>query len=74
MPPALPRKGRGWWPAQRPDDVLRNLSDSTMVPWDRKAENEELMAELWDKLGVVLETSDSSGNPVFIETQRTLAE
>jgi hypothetical protein len=72
VPPAPRRKGRGWWPAQRPDDVLRNPGDVAMVRWDRGADTEELMVNNWDQLGVVLQTTDSSGNLAFVETQRTL--
>jgi hypothetical protein len=67
-----PDKGRGWWPAQRPDDVLLGPDDAAMVRWDRGADTEPLMVDNWHKLGVVLETVDSAGAPAFIETQRTL--
>lgn len=67
--PAL--KGRGWWPAQRPDHVLRHPADATMVNWDRGAEGMQAMVDLWDQLGIVLEDLSSS---TFIETQRTLPE
>lgn len=66
------RKGRGWWPAQRPDDVLLAADDTTMVSWQVGAEDEQLMVDHWDGLGIVLETKDSAGSPAFIETQRTL--
>jgi hypothetical protein len=71
-PPAPRRKGRGWWPAQRPDDVLTDPGATTMVAWDRGANTEELMVNNWDRLGVVLRTNDAAGNPVFLEMQRTL--
>jgi hypothetical protein len=72
VPPAPRGKGRGWWPAQRPDDVLLNADDTDMVRWDRGADTEELMVNNWDRLGVVLETKDSAGDTAFVETQRTL--
>jgi hypothetical protein len=72
--PLLPRQGRGWWPAQRPDDVLRNPDDANMVRWDRKAEDEASMVELWDQLGIVLETTDGAGKQAFSEVLRTLPE
>jgi len=63
-PPAPALKGRGWWPAQRPDHVLKNPADTTMVDWDRGAKGMQSMVDLWDQLGVVLEDSASS---TFIE-------
>jgi hypothetical protein len=73
-PPVPALKGRGWWPAQRPDHVLKHPNDVAMVDWDRGANAEDLMVELWHQLGIVLETTDSLGAPAFIETQRTLPE
>lgn len=70
--PALPIKGRGWWPAQRPDDVLLRPDDETMKEWARGADTKALMVKFWDQLGVVLETTNASGAVAFIETQRTL--
>ena len=70
-PPVPALKGRGWWPAQRPDHVLKHPTDITMLNWDRGAEGMQSMVDLWDQLGVVLEDSGSSA---FIETQRTLPE
>jgi hypothetical protein len=69
-------KGRGWWPAQRPDHVLRKPDDiaSAMVDWDRAARDPDQMVANWDQLGVVLETQNAAGSRVFVETQRTLAE
>jgi hypothetical protein len=66
------RKGRGWWPAQRPDDVLLGPDDSTMVSWQVGADTMDLMVKNWDGLGIVLETTDSAGQPAWVETQRTL--
>ena len=72
IPPAPRRKGRGWWPAQRPDDVRTNPNSIAMVRWDRGADTEELMVNHWHQLGIVLSTTDASGNEVFVEDQRTL--
>jgi len=30
------------------------------------------MVDQWDQLGVILEATDSSGAPAFVETQRNL--
>jgi hypothetical protein len=67
-------KGRGWWPAQRPDHVLLQPNDDTseMVSWQRGAENPDKLVLNWDKLGVVLETTDPVAGTVFIETQRLM--
>ena len=70
-PPAPQFKGRGWWPAQRPDHVLKNAADVTMPNWDRGAEGMQSMVDLWDQLGVVLKDSSSAA---FIEQQRMLPE
>lgn len=67
------RKGRGWWPAQRPDDVFLKPDDTTMARWDVGADTEAKMVDNWDRLGIVLPATDSLGNPVFVETQRVLA-
>lgn len=66
--------GRGWWPAQRPDHVLRTTASATMDNWDRKANTKDLMVRFWDQLGIVLEKQDATGQSMFIETQRTLPE
>jgi hypothetical protein len=71
-PPVPPFKGRGWWPAQRPDDVLLHPDDAAMVPWARGVDSWQSMVDQWDQLGVVLQTADSSGAPAFVETQRNL--
>ena len=66
--------GRGWWPAQRPAHVLLKPDDSAaaMVEWQTGAKTPDLLVPNWDKLGVVLQTVDSGGDPAFIETQRIL--
>ena len=73
-PSGPPLRGRGWWPAQRPDHVLLQPGDgiAAMVDWDRGAATFPLMVQNWHKLGVVLETKDAGGQPAFVETQRTL--
>jgi hypothetical protein len=51
----------------KPDDVV-----SAMQDWQRGAETPDTLVTNWDKLGVVLETVDSAGDPAFIEMQRLL--
>jgi hypothetical protein len=67
-------KGRGWWPAQRPDHVLIHPNDSpaVMKDWQRGAESPDTLVVNWDKLGIVMETVDASGDPAFIEVDRLL--
>jgi hypothetical protein len=64
-------KGRGWWPAQRPDDVFLEVGDSTMSPWIRNVNSPDEMVAKWDQLGIVLDKG-SSGSPFFVEDQRVL--
>jgi len=67
-------KRLGWWPAQRPDDVLK-AADENPVPWARGLKDTgEAMVQHWHRLGFVKRVSQ---NPdVFLEDERdrTLAE
>jgi L-Lysine epsilon oxidase N-terminal/L-lysine epsilon oxidase C-terminal domain len=61
-------KKLGWWPAQRPDDVLRTPS-GTPISWARGlADQFESMVSNWHRLGFVKQ--DSSNPGVFIEQDR----
>ena len=48
-------QGRGWWPAQRPDDVFTSVGASTMDPWLRGIVGVDDFVKRWSKLGVVLD-------------------
>jgi hypothetical protein len=67
-------KRLGWWPAQRPDEVLKNATDDP-VPWARGlADRGESYVKHWFRLGFV---KRSAADPdVFLEDERdpTLAE
>ncbi|QDT03110.1 L-lysine 6-oxidase [Rubripirellula lacrimiformis] len=55
----------GWWPAQRPDEVLV-ASGGPQLEWDRdKIANHKDMVERWHELGVVAQS-----NGEYIETER----
>ena len=58
----------GWWPAQRPDDVLASaIADP--VRWTRGTpDNAKGMLDNWQRYGFVKETPPGSG--VFIEQER----
>jgi hypothetical protein len=63
--------GRGWWPAQRPDQVFSSLGASTMDDWLRGITDVADFIANWSKLGVVLDKG-SPGAPFFVEDQRVL--
>jgi hypothetical protein len=67
-------QARGWWPAQRPDHVLVHPDDTVleMKDWQRGAVDPDSLVVNWDKLGVVLQATNTAGDTVFIETQRIL--
>jgi hypothetical protein len=64
-------KGRGWWPAQRPDDVFTSVGATTMDSWLRGISNVDDFILNWSKLGVVLDRG-TPGSPFFAEEQRVL--
>jgi L-Lysine epsilon oxidase N-terminal/L-lysine epsilon oxidase C-terminal domain len=64
-------QGRGWWPAQRPDDVFTSVGASTMDAWVRGISNVNDFIANWSKLGVVLDRG-TPGSPFFVEDQRAL--
>jgi L-lysine epsilon oxidase-like protein len=58
----------GWWPAQRPDDVLK-AAGGNPVPWARGlADTAESMVANWHRLGFVKQDLANPG--VFIEQDR----
>jgi len=67
-------KQLGWWPAQRPDDILKDANGSP-VPWARGlADTPEALIANWHRLGFV--KRDPANSQVFIEQDRdpTLSE
>ncbi len=58
----------GWWPSQRPDDVVG--PDMTMQPWARTAtgvlDDKKKLVAIWHKLGFVGRRGDH-----FVEVERT---
>jgi len=64
----LNEQGLGWWPAQRPDDVLKSAAMDP-VPWTRGLEekNDVLVAN-WHRLGFVKQDPANPG--VFLEQDR----
>jgi L-Lysine epsilon oxidase N-terminal/L-lysine epsilon oxidase C-terminal domain len=63
-------KQLGWWPAQRPDDVMTS-ADGNPVPWTRGTpDNFQGMLDHWPDFGFVM--PDPANPGVFIETNRRL--
>lgn len=61
-------KNLGWWPAQRPDAVLKNASDRP-VSWTRGLpDTYDSMVKQWHRLGFVKQDPANPG--VFIEQDR----
>jgi hypothetical protein len=65
----------GWWPSQRPTDVLSSPTDTQRVDWARptanqfasghqKSEHSDMLAN-WYKFGFVVQSGD-----VYVETER----
>lgn len=67
-------KRLGWWPAQRPDDVLK-AADQDPVPWARGLKDTgESMVEHWHRLGFVKRISQHPDLFLEDERDRTLDE
>jgi len=62
----------GWWPAQRPYQVLPDVETETSLFWDRGVSGFRGMVTQWDKLGIVVEAKRPDGTTVFVESERTL--
>jgi hypothetical protein len=63
------RKRLGWWPAQRPDDVLKTADAATSVSWTRGlADVFASMIANWHRLGFV--KRDSIVPNAFVEQDR----
>ena len=61
---------RSWWPAQRPDDVLKSGASPAVVNWARGIDSFDEMVKKFARLGFVTATTDSAGHLVFAESQR----
>ena len=64
--------GVGWWPAQRPDNVLTDAVSGRFQRWARRVESFADMIANWHQLGVVVPATAPDGRKVFIESERTL--
>jgi hypothetical protein len=62
----------GWWPAQRPYQVLPGVDAETSQFWHRGVTGFRDMVTQWDKLGVVVEAKRPDGTTVFVESERRL--
>lgn len=60
----------GWWPAQRPYQVLTRVDSDTTRFWDRGVTGYLGMVEQWHRLGVVVERERPDGSTVFVESER----
>jgi hypothetical protein len=58
-----------WWPAQRPDHVLRQIGDTERVKWERGVGDYKDMVKKWHLMGYVLREGDQ-----FVEKERLLPE
>lgn len=59
-----------WWPSQRPDDVLPNVSATQRLAWSRGADTYIRMVSNFGKLAFITPQRDTQGNVVFAESQR----
>jgi hypothetical protein len=64
----------GWWPAQRPDKVLADLTSNDLKRWARRVESFADMVKHWHELGIVVAAQAPDGTRVFVESERLLAE
>lgn len=61
---------RGWWPSQRPDDVLPSSSAGSTVRWERGVNSHIKMVNNFSRLGFITAQVDAQGNVVLAEDQR----
>jgi hypothetical protein len=62
----------GWWPAQRPDQVLPEAAPTIPQEWDRGISGdlgERGLVKSWHRLGVVVRRTGPGGE-IFVETER----
>ena len=62
----------GWWPAQRPYQVLPKLNASTSQFWHRGVTGFSGMVDQWHKLGIVVPGRRADGTIAFAESERRL--
>lgn len=60
----------GWWPAQRPYQVLTRLDSDTTQFWDRGVTGFHGMVDEWHELGVMVQARRPDGGIVFVESER----
>jgi hypothetical protein len=60
----------GWWPAQRPYQVLTKRDEDTTEFWHRGVTGFRGMVDQWHKLGIVVEARRDDGTTVFVESER----
>jgi len=60
----------GWWPAQRPYQVLIRLDSDTTRFWHRGVTGFRGMVDEWHRLGVVVEARRPDGTTAFVESER----
>ena len=60
----------GWWPAQRPYQVLTSLKSDTTRFWHRGVTGYRGMVDQWHALGIVVEARRPDGKTVFVESER----
>jgi hypothetical protein len=64
-----------WWPSLRPDHVFTAVDDPTASPavdWARGIATPDGMVRHWSDLGLVLQSTGSAGDRVYVETGRKL--
>lgn len=66
------RADLGWWPAQRPDQVVIDAGSGTSQRWARGVEAYADMVEHWHELGVVVPARGPGGEAAFVESERLL--
>ena len=60
----------GWWPAQRPYQVLTKRDADTTEFWHRGVTGFRGMVDQWHRLGIVVEARRADGTTVFVESER----
>ena len=60
----------GWWPAQRPYQVLTRADAETTEFWHRGVSGFRGMVDQWHRLGVVVAAKAPNGTTVFVESER----
>ncbi|MDP9075045.1 MAG: LodA/GoxA family CTQ-dependent oxidase [Actinomycetota bacterium] len=62
----------GWWPAQRPYQILTQAASNLTKFWHRGVTGYSGMVDEWHELGVVVEARRADGTTVFVESERRL--